>query len=340
MFFDVPSLTILLIFINLNWRHFTSGNKMIIHLESENYSPKFSGHETFPMRFGWLKKAHDFVQSSSSPSPFKEESAISSLGVGKNMVSSIQHWAEVTGVLNIDRRDGMKAELSEFGKSFFDDDGLDPFLENPSSLWHLHWRLASRPTCTTWHWTFNYLSLTEFSKEQLVNLLFSLSEERGWKKSKVSTNTLKRDVDCFIQTYCPKQITAKESHEDALSSPLVELGLISNSQKKEVYRLNFGDKPSLSPSVLTFAVMDYWQNVTEQQANTIALENLAYSVSSPGRTFLLDEETLSSNLENVADITDGLISWNEGAGIRQLSRQSKFTDADFNKILLNDYSVN
>ena len=34
------------------------------------------------------------------------------------MVSSIQHWAEVTGVLNIDRRDGMKAELSEFGKSF------------------------------------------------------------------------------------------------------------------------------------------------------------------------------------------------------------------------------
>ena len=57
---------------------------------------------------------------------FKEESAISSLG-GKNMVSSIQHWAEVTGVLNIDRRDGMKAELSEFGKFFFDDNGRDPF---------------------------------------------------------------------------------------------------------------------------------------------------------------------------------------------------------------------
>ena len=25
------------------------------------YSPQFSGHETFPLRYGWLKKAYDRV---------------------------------------------------------------------------------------------------------------------------------------------------------------------------------------------------------------------------------------------------------------------------------------
>ena len=72
--------------------------------------------------------------------------------------------------------------------------------------------------------------LIEFSKSNLL-ICFSLPKSR-LEKSKVSTNTLKRDVDCFIQTYCPKQITAKESHEDTLGSPLVELGLLSNSQRK------------------------------------------------------------------------------------------------------------
>ncbi|MEK7854647.1 MAG: DUF4007 family protein, partial [Acidobacteriota bacterium] len=26
-----------------------------------NYRPSFSGHETFPLRYGWLKKAFDRV---------------------------------------------------------------------------------------------------------------------------------------------------------------------------------------------------------------------------------------------------------------------------------------
>ena len=28
---------------------------------SDDYRPQFSGHETFPLRYGWLKKAYDAV---------------------------------------------------------------------------------------------------------------------------------------------------------------------------------------------------------------------------------------------------------------------------------------
>ena len=44
----------------------------------------FSGHETFPFRYTWLKKAVDAVNDDSSI--FTQESALSTLGVGKNMV--------------------------------------------------------------------------------------------------------------------------------------------------------------------------------------------------------------------------------------------------------------
>ena len=31
-------------------------------LYEDNYTPQLSGHETFPLRYGWLKKAFDAVR--------------------------------------------------------------------------------------------------------------------------------------------------------------------------------------------------------------------------------------------------------------------------------------
>ena len=60
----------------------------------------FSGHETFPLRQLWLKKAHDQVMLHISPnrisapkSVFSDDDATERFGVGKNMVASIKHWA-------------------------------------------------------------------------------------------------------------------------------------------------------------------------------------------------------------------------------------------------------
>ena len=82
---------------------FAPGEMMLTNFDSEKYSPKFSGHETFPLRFGWLKKAYDAVEASNvqdeQQNPFRDEAAIAKFGVGKNMVASMQHWAERTAEL-------------------------------------------------------------------------------------------------------------------------------------------------------------------------------------------------------------------------------------------------
>jgi hypothetical protein len=44
----------------------------------------FSGHETFPFRYPWLKKGFDAVRADAGV--FLREDAITTLGVGKNMV--------------------------------------------------------------------------------------------------------------------------------------------------------------------------------------------------------------------------------------------------------------
>ena len=58
----------------------------------------FSGHETFPFRYPWLKKGVDAV--SDDPEVFLREDAIVTLGVGKNMVRSIRHWCLATGLID------------------------------------------------------------------------------------------------------------------------------------------------------------------------------------------------------------------------------------------------
>ena len=66
-------------------------------LYRDGYRPQFSGHETFPLRYGWLKKAFDAVLGTEGGSDnrhvFTGSDAIARFGVGKNMVASMRHWS-------------------------------------------------------------------------------------------------------------------------------------------------------------------------------------------------------------------------------------------------------
>lgn len=56
-----------------------------------NERRSFSGHETFPFRYAWPKKAVEHAHADAYA--FGAEDALVRFGVGKNMVSSIRHWA-------------------------------------------------------------------------------------------------------------------------------------------------------------------------------------------------------------------------------------------------------
>jgi hypothetical protein len=68
-----------------------------------NLKYKFSGHQTFAFRYGWLEKGVRGV--AACPTLFSEDDALVRLGVGKNMVDSIRHWCQVTQLLEPDSKD-------------------------------------------------------------------------------------------------------------------------------------------------------------------------------------------------------------------------------------------
>src|SRR5436309_4920284 len=162
----------------------------------------FSGHETFPFRYPWLKKGFDAVRQ--DPVVFLRDNAITTLGVGKNMVRSIRHWCLTTGVL-AEHHDGNKGlRPTDLGRLLFADDGLDPYLEDPATLWVLHWQIASsRARASTWFWTFSHFHEPEFTREVLTSALSRWTQTLGGKQAAASS--LKRDVEVFLRTYVPSR---------------------------------------------------------------------------------------------------------------------------------------
>jgi hypothetical protein len=260
-------------------------------LYTSDYRHQFSGHETFPLRYGWLKKAFDSVIGASDTPDGRplllSEDAISHFGVGKNMVMSMRYWAEASGIIE-DETQSNRIIPTPLGLKIFGPDGLDPYMESPTTLWLIHWNLCGRSDRTTWYWAFNYFPAVTFDREHLVKGLMSLATERGW--GRVSPATVKRDVECFVRTYASRPTVGKTSHEDAQESPLLELGLIRAVGKKDGFRFVRGAKSSLSAGVFSYALIDFW--IRFSPSSTLSFETIAHEPGSPGRVFLMDENDL------------------------------------------------
>ena len=295
-------------------------------LYEDDYRPQLSGHETFPLRYGWLKKAYDAVRrkegQANSGEVFSGPDAIARFGVGKNMVASMRHWAEASGVVVVDLRANHAATTS-LGRRLFDDHGLDPYMEDPSTSWLIHWRLAGCPKKTTWFWAFSHCPSLDFEREGLAEAIGRLASDRKWPRA--SSATIKNDVGCFVRTYVAQSPAAKSNQEDSLESPLTELGLIKPIGRRGGFRFVRGSKPSLGVEAFCYAVTDFW-NDRFPNVNTLSLEVLTHEPGSPGRVFLLDENDVVDMLVQMEDRTNGAYRWSETAGLKQLMRDRQLDD--------------
>jgi hypothetical protein len=285
----------------------------------------FSGHETFPFRYPWLKKGFDAVRQDNGV--FVREGAITTLGVGKNMVRSIRHWCLTAGILEEDEG-GLRP--TDLGELLLADDGLDPYLEDPATLWLLHWQIAgNRSRATTWFWTFSYFHEPEFTREALTSALFKWTQTIGGKQ--VANTSVKRDVEVFLRTY----VAARQADfaEDSLDCPLVELGLIT--QHGQTFQFRRGIQRSLPDGMLLFAILRFW-DAFAPNAKTLAIHDIASQPGSPGRLFKIDESSLVERLEGIERITDGALSYGDTAGLRQLYLRRQI---DSHEILADAYAV-
>ncbi len=249
----------------------------------------FARHETFHPRFGWLKKGFD--RASQNSQVFLAEDATVQLGVGKNMVRSIRYWCAAFKLLADDAP-------TAFGEQLLGRRGWDPYIEDPASLWLLHWQLLQAPClATTWHFVFNEFRAVEFTEELLRGELASYAAR--WS-GRTAASSLKKDVACLLRMYLPQPPGRKQKHsEDNLDCPFAELGLLQRMGDTLHLAFRVGVKPSLAAAVVTYASLQQAARRGDR-ARTIPASKLLFASGSPGLAFKLTEAALCQALEAIA----------------------------------------
>jgi hypothetical protein len=296
---------------------------MIDNTTLQGINPVFSGHETFPIRYGWLKKVYDACvniekrkRKTINKDLFNNDESIVTLGVGKNMIASMRHWSIYSSLLDYD--DNKNLVINEFAREIFDDNGFDPWLENYATLWYIHWNLATKKQTNnnlyTYLWFFNYLNGNTFDKEMLQKRIFESLELFNLKPP--SELTIKRDIDCFLGVYSTRN-NKNKTNEDNIESPLTELELISPIIRRNYFQINRGIKPTISIHTFLFALLKFW-NFYSPNSKTISFESICYDFMSPGRVFLLNEDAIAEYLQNISKETNGVFEYSETAGMKQV----------------------
>ena len=203
----------------------------------------FSGHETFHCKGLWLKKGYDFVKEGRS---FNDEDAVVTLGVGKNMVSSIRYWLRAFGVIN------QENEISPLAHFIFDTEtGCDPFVEDTQTLWLLLWNMIYTNYATIYRQVFLnfHKERKDFSKANVYAFLKRKYLDKAFSGIVWNDNTINKDISMLIRMY----VTPDSNIYEDYSSILLDLNLIKRIEK-EVYEFNYATKSKINPLIFFYAV--------------------------------------------------------------------------------------
>ncbi|MBT3383077.1 MAG: DUF4007 family protein [Prolixibacteraceae bacterium] len=276
-------------------------------------SLRFTGHETFVVRTFWPKKGYDFIKKGGT---FSAENAVVDLGVGKNMVASIQFWMKALGLFN----DGKK-ELTEIAHFLFGEHGVDPYLEDIGSVWLLHYHLVRSNYSSIYNLVFNDLRKERavFKKQQLVSFIKRKYSENS--DNYYNPNTIDKDISIFTRLY--KKVDYKsisKNFEDEISGLMLELELISSSIEEEVkegtnkkekvewFYLHGENRNNFPAPILLFSILDNFEG-----DSNIAVRRLQIEANSPNMVFLLSKDALYNKLKELENLVSG-ITISETAG--------------------------
>ena len=248
----------------------------------------FSGHDSFHCRSLWLNKGLNFLENEKS---FTSPSAVVDLGVGKNMVTSINYWLKSFGLVDENN------SLSKVADFLFGKSGFDPYLEDVASLWLLHYHLVLENKASIYSLAFNEFRKLhiEFNKNQLFHFIQKKCEEAD---QKVSLNTLKRDIPVFIRTYV-KPTKASKNLEEIYSGLFIELDLVERLKKfdedeKEWYKIENKERDNLPIEILLYVILNNYPD-----SLSISFEELLVGLNSPGNVFALNSKGLKDKIEEL-----------------------------------------
>ena len=262
-----------------------------LELETVVKSPTFARHESFHIRYSWLKKCYDRVEE--YPDIFKRPDATVLLGVGKNMVRAICFWGRCTKIIEKDAEKPGNFKTTEIGKMIFAEDGIDPYLEHTDTLWIIHWLIYAKHSLLPVWWTLmNDLDALVIAPDKLTKFAVNkISQVLTWKQP--SENSIKKDVDVFLHTYTSRKIK-KNKIMDSLDSPLRNLRLLKFDPNDADIQFILDKKVGMSPNVITYTCLDF---LSRRDIKNFSLQKLALEPGSPGKILKITDTVIRDCLK-------------------------------------------
>lgn len=262
----------------------------------------FTGHDTFSCRNFWLKKGLDHIWSEGK---FNRD-AVTNLGVGNNMVSSIRFWLKSFGMID---ENGVAKQIAE---DLFKDSGYDPFIEDIGTIWLLHYQLVTSEVSSIYSLIFNEFrkKRIEFTREHLLSFIINKCVVEG---ASYNESSVKKDIGVFLSNYCKPE--RSKSIEDDFSGLLYELELVTKLDKygkSQWYSIENNSRTELPALILFYCLIDKYGN------STVSFNELLNDPNSVGSVFALSSNGLMNKLEQILDIFPQSIIYTDDGGIRVL----------------------
>lgn len=270
----------------------------------------FGRNETFNLRYSWLNKGlKEFKENANI---FISDEAPLILGVGKNMVNSIKYWLGAYQLVDFSKDSAVQ---TDFGTLI---DKNDPYLENPATLWLLHWKLCTNPdSATFYYWFFNYFKKTKFTKIEVVNELVEWLDDKGCKK--ISPSTIERDALLLLKTFSNSSEEIK-NFEESLENPFYALNLLSKNIDGS-YSTIFEPRDSINIHVLGMSLIEIFESteindLLNQSTKRLQMPigEFLYEVPSISKIFRINETFFYQLLEELISVYPNIFSFTDTAG--------------------------
>lgn len=265
----------------------------------------FSGHESFTCRQFWLKKGYDFLLQGHQ---FFDADAVVHLGVGKNMVNAIHYWMKSFDLVD---DTGALRPLADY---LLSDDGKDPYLEQPGTLWLLHYLLVTRGRASLYNLVFNDFRREHlvFTKPQLANFVAKHCKNATVS---ISAGSIQRDIDVLVRSYARPQ-RRTQSPEDDYTTLLIDLDLLSTFELMKSdggvrYAIERRERIDIPIQTVLYAILEQYQG------HSVSFRNLANDRNGPGMIFALDDDGLLNQINAMTAKYPDII-YTDDAGIREI----------------------
>jgi hypothetical protein len=200
--------------------------------------------------------------------------------------------------------------------------GWDPFLEDETSLWLLHYQLVKTNIASIYNIIFN-----DFRKEKITfnkdSFLSYMKRKKDVEQFNYNENTVAEDFGVFIKMYQVNEVNTKDI-EDSFSGVLSELELLRtyDAGKNEVYQIENNDKLKINDVVILYSILDNIDYGKSVSFNSLELDN-----NGPCSIFAISRNSLVNKLHNLA-ITFKDITFTDHAGIKELQFKNKSVGYD------------